>query len=265
MQHFKALRTFFLLLVIIFVIFGCATNKNQIHDESIGLSAEIVENGIRLSFDYIPDDTARIFIHIQTLISDDEYNIGPNDFITSFTDIRDYLLLEQIKQTGTVVFPFVRDGYYYFIGVVFENKYFEKLLDWGQASIVAQNGIYLTNNSQLRLNDNYSGFSLYSEPIFSSEVIFDTQKFSFSFRVNYECPEIDLGSISIGDHHFPGGLSSDGLTFIFEPYWTNTIREGNYLEPGIYPAIGTAYANIIYNNIKWSVQIAQTSEFNYSL
>ena len=60
----------------------------------------------------------------------------------------------------------------------------------------------------------------------------------------------------------------NGLTWTFEPEMTGSLRKNNndWLQDGnYYPAWAMAYANIIHDGIIWSIEIAKTPIFNFSL
>jgi hypothetical protein len=263
-HYFKALRTISFILCFVPVILGCATSKNQNSGfADATLSAKTLTEGIQLTLNNIPPDTNRMFIHIQRWSGRDENNVSSNDFISSFTLLEDSSL-EQVKQTGIVIFPFVQAGHEYSIGVSFLDVHNKNISDWLNADIIAVNGVYLTNNVQLDLNNANSALTVSSRPIFSSDVTSSAEEFRFGVRVDYNFDEPGAGSVGIGTHHFPNGLSSDGLTWTFEPYFSNELLKGNYLEPGTYSATGTAYSNLVFDNITWSVEIGKI-EFAYSL
>ena len=264
MHHLKVLRVISLVLGFVLVIFGCTTNKNQAVGAEIGLKTEAVPEGILLTFSEIPNDTARLWIGIQNRISDNEPESARN-FAYSYSDLRDDSL-EQVKQTKKVILPVVRAGQNYTITVMFQNEKFADITDWVYADCVAGDGIYFDyNDIQFDLNNANSAVTISSEPIFSSEVIFAPRKYSFAITVFNSAAESEVKSAGIGEHHYPSGLTSDGLTWTFEPYFTDALRESNYMETGSYPAFGTAYCNIIYDNIKWTIEIAKSQEFTYFL
>jgi hypothetical protein len=182
--------------------------------------------------------------------------------------------LDKVKQTGKIIFPIVQQGVKYHISATIYNEHERNLSRnnaeytlprMANAELIAGNGInFNRDNVRLELNNGNSAVTLSSDPVFSSDVIFDVQKYSFGVIVLVD----DNRSISIGDHHFPQGLSADGKTWIFEPYWTDSLKQHNldWLEIGTYyPSYGNVYANIIYDDIKWSVEIAKTPEITYSI
>jgi hypothetical protein len=281
MHHLRTLRTISLIIAFVFIFFGCATGKNHVSNSDFGLTAEAVPEGILLSFSNIPSNTTQMWISISSW-GDSEEQSNPHNHISSYAAIEDASFhtwvnsvkqLDKIKQTGKIIFPIVQTGIKYSISVTIYNEQernsfrkdeiFEQRVAY--AELIANNGIYFNKNDvRLELNNTNSVVTLSSEPVFSSSVMFDELKYSFEVIVLID----DNRSISIGEHHFPEGLSSDGKTWAFEPYWTDTLKKYNqdWLEIGSpYSAWATIHANIIYDDIKWQVEIAKTPEFAYSL
>jgi len=270
MHHFKALRSISLILGFSLVIFGCATSKNQVLDSHFRFTAEAVSEGILLTFSNIPSDSVRLFISVQ--LWDDTGEIGHYNCISSLADIRDAsfpyraissLQLERVKETGRVIFPIVQAGQKYTISAFvqsrsdIDNGFYSVFID---VEVIAENGIYFNRDEvQFKLNDTNSSVTLHSMPLFSSDVVFHAQKIGF-YTV--------IGSISVGTQHIPSGLSSDGLTWTFEPQMTDSLRDYNndWLQSGsYYPAWSVVFANIIHDDIIWSVEIAKTPIFDFSL
>ena len=259
MRQFKTLRTISLLLGFALAVFGCATSKNQAANGETGVQAVAVPEGIRLTFNTIPPETKRLFIHFQYSVNEGMHGI--TNIVSSFSDLRDSSLA-QVKQTGNVIFPVVAKGCTYHISVIFQNEDFEDILDWKFADCIADKGIYVNNNVSLDLNETHSAVTLSGEPIFSSDVTFDDTKYDFAVTIQHYQNDTESGSIGVGNRHVSG---VEGLTWTFDPEMTAHLREGRYMESGSYPAYVTARCNIIYNNIKWSVEIAKTPEFTYTL
>ena len=275
MQHFKALITTLLILVFALVTFSCATSKNQISDTKFGLTVETVSEGLLLTFNNIPPDSIRLFISVHSWCHTEEVENGQNT-VVAFADIRDTsfsegglpsLQLTRVKETGKVIFPIVQAGQKYHISAMIQtradidNKTIPVFVD---TEIIGKNGIYFNREDvELELINN-SAVTLYTEPLFTSPVIFHTQKYSFGITIMVD----ENRSIGLGTHHIPAGLSSDGLTWIFEPEMTESLRKYNagWLETGnYYPAWAKAYVNILHGDIIWSVEIARTQNFNFSL
>ncbi|MDR0447978.1 MAG: hypothetical protein LBH07_04855 [Treponema sp.] len=277
MQKFKVLRTIFFILGFALVSFGCATSKNHVANKDFGLMAEAVPDGILLTFSNIPSDAVRLFIFV-SYWDNEEYESSRN-IISSIADIRDISLpaegshsiqLDKVKETGKIIIPIVRIGKKYWISATVYNKQEHELLMsdlyyWKpsiETEFIAENGIYFNKDSiKFELNYTNSAVTLSSEPIFSTEVIFCTQKYNFGIVIIV--PE---GSVSTWTHHIPDGLSSDGLSWTFEPQMTDEFKDIEWLKNGSsYTAWAKAEVNIIHDGITWSIEIAKTPEFTYSL
>jgi hypothetical protein len=267
MQYFKALRTrtrfaisSILGLGFALVTFGCTTDKNQVLDVNIGLKAEAVTEGICVTFENIPPETTYLFISFSKgLIYSPPDN--PHDEIISFAEIKDDSL-EQVKKTKRIVFPIVQSGEIYRIFVSLLKEEFQSIEGLPQyitAECIAKNGIYFDKNTELKLNDTHTGVTLSSEPEFSSEVIFDTNKNDFSVTLILKQTETEVIAVNVGY------LSTNELIWEFEPELTDTLKKMEYKKMNSYPAFITAYCKIIYDNIAWNVEIAKTPEFIFSL
>ena len=283
-QHFRAFRTIFLIVGLSVVIFGCATRKNQGIDTDFGLAAKAAPEGILLTFSNLPSDISHLWIHVTSQGGNEEPE-SRHATISSFAGITDTSAmgwvngtqqLEKVKQTGKVIFPIVQAGQKYRISAFIYNQqerhqglddiYFQPRR--AETECVAEKGIYFNSDSvKLELDKANSVVTLSREPIFSSDVTFDTQKYSYGVTILVS----ETRSIGVGDHHIPDGLSPDGLTWTFEPHMTTVnLRqlnsENNWLENDRhYPAWAEARVNIIYDDIAWSVEIAKTPEFIFSL
>ena len=291
MRHCKAFRSrtrFAISLILGFALvsFGCATNKpvsgkNHAANAGFGLTAKAVPEGLLLTFSNIPPDATHLWISVFSMGGTEESEYTHSFAGLTDTSVRGWVnstrQLEKVKQTGKVLFPFVQSGRKYSISAtVYTERDFELMRNRkdedthplsADAECIAKSGIYFDRKSvKLALNDTNSVVTLSSEPVFSSGVTFDAQKYSFDVAILVD----EHRSIGVGDHHFPDGLSSDGLTWTFEPGMTQNIKEDSvavsWLESGVhYSAWAVARANIVYDDIKWTVEIAKTPEFTYSL
>ena len=265
MQHFKALRTrtwFAISLILGFalVTFGCATGKNKVSDVNIGLKAEAVPEGICVTFENIPPETTRLFIFFNKgLIQSPP--ASPQDDIMNYADIMGSSL-EQVKKTRKIVFPIVQSGEKYRVSVKLTKESFqpiEGVPEWIDVECVASNGTYFNEDIELKLNDKHTSVALSSEPKFSSEVIFDTRKYSFYVTIFLKIDETEILSRGAIENFV------DSSIWTFEPDLTDTLKKSNDLENGTYPVLITALCNIVYDNITWKVEIAKTPMFTYSL
>jgi hypothetical protein len=252
MQHYKALRIISLILGLAMV--GCATSKNQVFGMEIGLKAEAVPEGISLTFDNIPREASRLFISFSEWDKIEEIT-SLHDIISTYADIRGGLL-EQVKNSGKVILPFVKAGHNYSIWAHFQKDDFQDIEGAeARTECTPYSGIYFSEGLKLELNKTHTGVTLSSEPEFSKEVQYAPDKFEYSVKIDLS----EYGSLGYSDK------STDGLHWDFEPQMTNDLIEGEYLQSGNYTAYVTAYRNVIYNNVTWAVEIAKTPEFIYSL
>jgi hypothetical protein len=284
MHHSKTLKacslfSISLILGFVSVTFGCATSKNQISSKDFEITAEAVSEGILLTFNDIPADAVRMTIFVSYFT--DEENPNSNNHISSMADLRDASFLsgrvqipqlDKVKQTRKVIFPITQSGQQYHISAtVWNERDHQAYLNdenfqpiSAATECLAENGTYFNSDAlYLKLDDNNTVATLSSEPVFTSDIVFDTQK--YSYWVSIDVPE--KGSIGVASFHIPDGLSSDGLTWIFEPYMTADIKKDipdGWLEKGnSYTAYVEANANIIYDDVSWFIEIAQSPEFTY--
>jgi hypothetical protein len=232
-------------------IFDCTSNKAQQSYANIGLKAEAVTEGIRLTFDNIPPETARIFLSVSE--SGEIANVtSPHELISKYSDVRDNSL-EQVKQTGTVVFPFVRAGQKYSVLAVLQNGDFEDIASV-YVECIPYSGIYFGKGIELRLNETHSGVTLSGEPVFSAEVEYAPQKYNYRASIDWDGANIGAGEKPV-----------NALTWNFEPLISDALKEDGHLSSGNYSAYITAFCNVIYDNLTWEVEIAKTNVFRFSL
>jgi hypothetical protein len=155
--------------------------------------------------------------------------------------------LDQVKKTGIVVCPFVQEGRNYNIGVSFD-------INWINAEITANNGIYTLNELALELNDRQTGVTLSAEPAFSHDVQYDSLRFRYIVTVKV-------------DHYTSIGYSQlkDALEWEFLPGMLDDYKKDNINISGDFAAYVTACCNINYDNILWTVGVVNSKEFTISL
>ena len=303
MQQFKALKkvTFilgFFLVTSSFFTGSCVISNNQEKNTEIEIKAEAVPEGICITFKNIPHDSTRLNINLMDM---DDY-FYPDFNGGSYTASAEISgnLLEQVKQTGKVIFPFTQIGHTYEIFVSFSYFYLNNegiLVDFDRRphsvilNITAENGIYYNNDVCLDVKKNYTGVTLSSEPAFSSPVNNGLPQYNYSINILRIISDNERERMIIGD-----GNTADLLHWDFEPevsvflknryyswYYTDFLQqEGEiiahwYDEPLSYEAIEwfnscggltayvSAFCNLIYDNISWKVEIAKSPVFVYSL
>ncbi len=245
--NFNVMKKLTVSLVLGIAFISCASNKTVSQNSTIGLNAENVPEGILLSFDYIPAETTRIFIQFMEILGTEKHPIPV------FTDIRD-TQLEQLKETGKIICPFVQNGHTYSIGVFLEENDNHDSPKWLDAEITANTGIHTVNNVSLDLNDTQTSVILSTEPDFSAPVQYASAKYHYIVTLLVD------GHSSIGF----GQVVESGLSWEFLPQMADDLKKDNITVSGT-PAFVTAYCNINYENLVWMVGIANTDEFTVSL
>jgi len=162
-------------------------------------------------------------------------------------------VLEQVKQTGTITFPFVQSGHKYTITAIFVNDKLsipENIVKFITVECIADGGIYLEKDIALNFNDDHTGVSLSGRPQFSNNVQYEKMQFSIVMHK--------------GDYTEAIGTYTDDLFWNFEPQFSEYLKEAG-VTSGEYPAILGANVHIMYDNISWLLDIACSPVFTYSL
>jgi DNA-binding CsgD family transcriptional regulator len=237
-----------------------ATGKNKVSDfPDIEISAVTVPEGILVTFsDYsnIPMEIENLkiaFTDWDNIEDPDWENDDPLVFMNTMRNIHTSQtwenVIEQVRQTGTVTFPFVQPGRKYAISAVFYNG--NDIVKSAKTECVANKGIYLNRNITLNMNNARTGFALSSKPVFTSDVQLE--------QIHYY--------IVIHKGVYTEAITSDktnDLFWNFEPKFSKHLKEVG-VPKGNYPAYTGASLNIIYDNISWLIEIAKTPVFTYSL
>jgi hypothetical protein len=244
-------------LAIILIFIGCATNKTASQNDIIGLNVDNVPEGIRLAFDYIPQETTRMFIFFEEPVE------GKDSENILMADIRE-TALDQVKKNGMVICPFVQTGHNYNIAVNFESDNNE---NWIYAEIIANNGINVLNDIVLELNDAKTGITLSQEPVFSSDVQYAPQRYTYDVTVKVEEHRYFSFSGTVidalaWDFSSMNDLMNGSMNDMYDTNDTNDIfQRDNVQLSGTLPVYVTAYCNLNYENLTWSVEIARSNEF----
>ena len=252
MQHFKALRIFPLILGFILFIFGCEADKNQVSDLNFGIKAESVSEGIYLYFDNIPENAEYLCVSLYDITTNDNLYTG-----TSFQSSE----LEQIKKTNTLICPFVRSGHKYKIeiSVCIRTEENIKTINSDITTAVANGGIHIINNPILNWNNSDNITALSERPVFSDE------------SINSQNTELDYTLFFIHEKTSGGvGGGIDELTNVL--VYDNTKNFISIIEmidriglSGDIPIYASVRFSPEYNNKKWTMEIARSPEFTFSL
>ena len=273
MHHLRTFGIITLIFIFSLFVFSCSTSKNQINNSNFEITAEAVHEGLLINLKNIPIDASHMWIGIST-VDDTENPESPHSIISSYAALTNTkemdwvgssMQLEKVKKTGTILFPYVKPGKNYHVSVyVYTMQEREQFMNgnenphqhYANTEVAATNGIYIDiDNAKLELNNDKSAVTLLSQPIFPQGINFSNQMYKYSYTI-----QVGAGSLGVGDHHIPEGLSKDGLTWVFEPQMSAVnLSGGDWLEKGIrYPAWATAYVNILHDDILWSIGIAKT-------
>jgi hypothetical protein len=276
MQHFKTLKTrtkfaisLILGLCFALVTFGCNASEDQVSNFSgIEISAVTVPEGIRLTFSNysnIPTEMDSLTISFISWSGNEEPDWETNDQLGIMNLLSNRFVaqtwenvIEQVRQTGTITFPFIQSGQKYNIMAIFvddelvnEKLYDSRGITTLYTKCVADGGIYLNKNISLNMNNDRTGVTLSSEPAFTSDVQFGEHKILYSII-------IDKGDYTKAITNY-----TDDLFWNFEPGFSEYLTKEGVVN-GDYPAISGADLHIIHDNISWIIDIAHTPVFTYS-
>jgi hypothetical protein len=282
----------------VLVTFSCTISDNQDKKSKVAVKAEAIPEGICLNFKNIPHDSTRLSIGFMDM--DDTFfpRTGSREY-TAFAEISGNLL-DNVKQTGKVIFPFVRKGHKYNIFTSFKYDYFNDEgihvnFDVKPSTVIidftAENGININNEVALDVNKNYTGVTLSHEPIFSLPVKNDIPKYNYSVEISRTVSENESFGMTISDRN-----EANFLHWNFKPIVSGVIKDDYYIwyyrdflkqegdiivhwenEPlsdkvinwfnklGQHTAYVTAFSNLIYDNISWKVEIAKSPVFDFYL
>jgi len=253
MQQTGSLRTFSIITGFVLLTFCSVTGHSQQVNGDVIVNAEAVEEGICVSFKNIPPETTSLFIHFST--SDTVPAYSARDIVSTYSDIRGSAL-EQVKRTGRVVLPFVKSGRNYFISVSFEKDDEPLADDDYLTECTPYSGIYFAGDMELRLNESSTGVTLYGEPVFPAAVRYAPVKYDFRAFLDL----YGIVSLSYSERD-----TVRGMTWDFNPLMTQYMNASGYLQYGDYPVFISAYCNLIHDNVPWTVEIAKSREFTFSL
>jgi hypothetical protein len=237
MMKIKTLSTTpLLLLVILFLHTGCATNQAA-PENSIDITAEATPDGMSLAFNEVPAETSRIFVYISSL------NDNPIDGSQMFADIRD-MALEQVRKTKTINCPFVQEGSEYsIIAFLSTSKDYRDDSDITvNTTGIAGSGIRPTNTLSLDLIDENTGVKLSGNPVFSDDVTYDGHKYMYKSTIDIAANR----SIGYGEG------ATDALSWQFMPFMPSMkedfVKEG-VQDKGTFPAFVTVFSNLVHESI----------------
>ena len=263
MQHFKAFRTISLIFGFALVIIGCATNKSSTATR-INVNAKRSTEGIVLHFKNIPENT----IHLNVSLRD----ITRNDYQGAFCDsaiVFEENNLVELKETKTLVCPFVKDGHKYEIVIHSwtENEEDSKPIF---VNAVAGGGISPINDPSLSFNDGNNALLLSVKPAFIEGVTYTKEYSKESSFFFYQCMGIEDNGKKGNDRKFYGGFTVQTDELICDISNIYNIFNETQKEFGLngnesFVITGIVGCNVNYGNMKWEVGITKTDEIIVSL
>ena len=251
MRHIKAIRiraclAISLILGFALVTFGCDTGKlfsgelftsksKQVSTFSdFEISAKAVPEGILVTFSNysnIPSEIDNLAVSVYDWggSKDAEMKIWddgePFAVMNSLSKIHGHQtsenIIERVRQTGTIIFPFVQPGRKYEI-----SAYFSIGNDWetqkvARAECVADGGIYLDRDITISINDAHTRVALSSWLALTSDVHLEQMFYNIVIHGSH------LEWITSGE--------TNDLFWDFEPQFSGHLKEAG-LANGDYPA-----------------------------
>jgi hypothetical protein len=238
------------IFVFLVLITSCVSNRNVTNENQTTTSIRDIiitthgsNNGIKLFFNYIPYDVNYMSVYL--------FNVTDNTKLDSFAEIKG-IELENIKYNKLLICPFLIPGHEYIIYLHIRSNFEQYNF---AMNAVSESGTYLVNNTSLDLLKNDNILYLSEMPIFSEEIIFCLEWSNFLYSVYILIPRDD-SFIALPNAGF--GEYLDELFFDF----TDILENADFWNMiGTFIAQATVSANLIYDNITWTVGIVKSDNF----
>jgi len=274
MRYGKALAVISALAGLALAAAGCIAGKNPAAGMGdVTISAETVPEGIRVTFSNysaIPPDIDTLKISFHDLSNEVEPDWEAMGWIETFTYLHDYSrishtdnIIEQVRKTGEVIFPFAQPGHTYTIAAIFINS---EDFEGGEEAVLenrvvksidiectAESGINFNKDISIALNNARTGVVLSGRPEFTPDVQFELQKMSYHI---VSCTDDYWSAVGSG--------FTDDLVWEFEPEFSEQLKENGFAH-GEYPAYVGVNLNIIHDSVLWIVEVTRSPVFTYSL
>jgi hypothetical protein len=271
MQNHKIQPLTPLILAPLLALLACPITETQPKKAEVSLKALSQPQGICLTFNNIPTNTVWVYVQYNDWDGKD----APDNYYhgtSNYAFIQETPAIKRLKETNTLILPFVQAGHKYKIYATFfltkegETQTQDNKPISLETECIAGNGTYIEETVNLNLADTLTGITLSSAPQFSSNVQLAPTETTYKLTLLYSGTGTQFATISIGDKIAKNTLSPNGLTWEFESDMSNYLKEGSQIKNSVnYPAYFTAYSNLIYNDITWSIKIEKSREFTYSL
>jgi hypothetical protein len=245
-----------ILLVFSLIFVGCKANngyKNFLSGD-FSITAKGSTEGIIVYFSNIPEDGAYLSVSLLNITGNDRLNA----FISFHGDE-----LEQLKNTGFLICPFVEIGHEYEITVTLLKFTGENLktISSSATSAIANGGIYMINNPTLIWNKNDNIATLSSLPIFSEEFV-NSQNFGLDFGLVFRHEETD-GGVKSGESVF---ANTNILTYDHTQNYNSIIEMINNIGiKGDIPIFADVAFRLEYENSKWTIIFAESEKYIISI
>ena len=254
----------------ILIVLSCSTNTTQPVNNGIGHTIESIPEGILITFNTIPLDTTSMFIRFESRKNNDQNLESSTEGSTldSYNVFEAYAMIydelfEQIKNSQKIICPFIQPGAQYEIFISFFNKDGESGGDMNiETEFTADTGIYPVNEFKLSLNDNNTSVQVSAIPLFSSNVEFPLNKYSFSFNLTSAQGTFGTSTDMLEENLYWEFESS--INENVKLWKKDALRRGKDIS-GNHSAWITFSCNLLYDNIQWKVNLAKTQVFTYSL
>ena len=231
----------------------CTCESKGIKESSLSdltvIAKETLE-GIYLNIDNIPEDITHLSVSLYDITTNDQLYTGAgfqgND-------------LEQLKNTGFLVCPFVKNGHEYQITVTSHILTEENMKTINSATItaIASGGVHIINNPTLVWNNSDNFVTLSTRPIFSSEKI-NSQNIGFLYGMVFQSTE--MGG-KAGENQETNELVFDNT----QNYDSIVEMIGNIGLNGDIPIYADVGLTLEYEKIRWNIVFAKTENIIFSL
>lgn len=221
------------------------TNETVTENKTkLGFQTENIPEGILLSFDEIPADATAMYINLYE---------GEHDG-KEWSDVFGIVVgpkLDELKETKKLICPFVKqDTQYSLSAQIVQNDEIAAPYDI-IASVQSPNGIFVSNEIVLELNDEQTGVTLSAEPEFSAPVEFNEYKYEY----------VLLNFINENESLSSGIYSGNELSCTFIPDTINLIKESDPALSGTFPSHVVALCSVKDKGALWQVCVAKTEDF----
>jgi hypothetical protein len=175
MQQVLTLRKIILIFGFVLVFIGCTSNKTISQNDIIGLTAEIMPEGVRLTLDHLPPEAKYVAFYFMT---EGESRHG---LITELLGTS----LEEFKEIRTLVCPFVQNGLKYTVTAYVHKNGRDNTPYLASTEIIAENGIlFVPNGITFEFNETKTGITYSAFPEFYGDARDIETKYSYSIWVD---------------------------------------------------------------------------------